>query len=607
MMLRPLLLLLVAVAGSVVYIIVSQIKYFLKLLHPHSRARREVEKAMASAPDYETWCEKAEELDILLGNDRWKKDPTTRFYDHINLQARLTQLKDARRGGLATPPASRHRLGSMVPGKGGTPTLRDTTPMSWDDRLALIRENLDRNICGIGQPWLYNHATIGTKELIEDYITELATQVEQDLLIVPPQAVPREKMLRFLLDSRQAFGRTALVLTGGMTLGLFHMGVVKCLYEQDCLPPVICGTSIGALLAGMLGVCKDDELPSIWSPGGRVMFEDFSESNLAAVRKSQRPPWARKLTRLLKNGVFHDINKLGEWCRKMIGDLTFREAFERTGRIINITVPTFRVKGFAGASTLLNYITAPNVVIWSAACASCEYPGLYSRFDLRYKELDGTIKLLRRPTRQDPTGGPNESIKRRQDLPMDRLSEMFNVNHFVVSQVHPHMLPFLRTRFSRSRRTLLHRIFVLISKEIWHWIAMFAKYIWEPSFFSWVRDEVAYMAVGDVVIVPRLSLKNIALLFRNPSQELYEYCVREGEKSTYALVLPIKTRCRVEQALHKAVWDLRMQLQERNEEGEYLALPERKGPLERPATPVRPSWSSTPIPTLTVPTGTKPS
>lgn len=81
--------------------------------------------------------------------------------------------------------------------------------------------------------------------------------------------------------------------------------------------------------------------------------------------------------------MFNDINKLGEWCRKNIGDLTFREAFERTGRIINITVPTFRVTGFRGSSTLLNYITAPNVVIWSAACASCESPGLYSRFDLR--------------------------------------------------------------------------------------------------------------------------------------------------------------------------------------------------------------------------------
>eukprot|EP00037_Helgoeca_nana_P001343 m.26374 g.26374 ORF g.26374 m.26374 type:complete len:609 (+) comp11734_c0_seq1:221-2047(+) len=589
-MFQQVLLLAVAVAGSVAYILVSQIKYFLKVLHPKLRESREVEKSMTEAPDYEAWYEKAYELDALQGNDRWKRDASSRFYDHVGLQARLSELKDARRGGMETPPTPRSRLSTIQISKNAAP--RTVTPLNWDDRMDIIRENMDRNICGIGEPWLYNHATIGTKELIEDYVTELALQVEKDLLEVPDAVVPRAKMLRFLLDSRQAFGRTALVMTGGMTLGLFHMGVVKCLYEQNCLPPVICGTSIGALLAGMLGVCTDDELPSIWSPGGRVKFEDFSEPNLA--RRSQRPAWARKVTRLLKNGVFNDINKLGEWCRKNIGDLTFKEAFDRTGRIINITVPTYRVTGFRGAATLLNYITAPNVVIWSAACASCEYPGLYSRFELRYKELDGTIKLVRRESKHEAHGGQRGSLHRQQDLPMERLSELFNVNHFVVSQVHPHMVPFLRTQKSRSRRTLLHKAFVLLCQETWHWISMFAENVWEPSFFTWIREEVAYMSVGDVVIVPRLSLKNIALLFQNPNQEVYEYCVREAERSTYPQVLPIQMRCRVEKALHKAVWQLRGEVRDM---GVIRAYSDRKL-LERPATPMRPS-KSTPTPTST--------
>jgi len=30
-----------------------------------------------------------------------------------------------------------------------------------------------------------------------------------------------------------------------------------------------------------------------------------------------------------------------------------------------------------------------------------------------------------------------------QDLPMNRLAELFNVNHFIVSQTNPHVLPFL--------------------------------------------------------------------------------------------------------------------------------------------------------------------
>lgn len=42
------------------------------------------------------------------------------------------------------------------------------------------------------------------------------------------------------------------------------------------------------------------------------------------------------------------------------------------------------------------------------------------------------------------------------DLPMAKLSELFNVNHFVVSQVNPHIVPFLEKssavpkKFSRS-------------------------------------------------------------------------------------------------------------------------------------------------------------
>jgi TAG lipase / steryl ester hydrolase / phospholipase A2 / LPA acyltransferase len=35
------------------------------------------------------------------------------------------------------------------------------------------------------------------------------------------------------------------------------------------------------------------------------------------------------------------------------------------------------------------------------------------------------------------------------DLPMAKLSELFNVNHFIVSQVNPHIVPFLEKRGTR--------------------------------------------------------------------------------------------------------------------------------------------------------------
>jgi hypothetical protein len=55
-----------------------------------------------------------------------------------------------------------------------------------------------------------------------------------------------------------------------------------------------------------------------------------------------------------------------------VGHYTFQEAFDRTGRIINITVAP--VNNF-DPPRLLNYLTAPHVCIWSAAVASCAIPG----------------------------------------------------------------------------------------------------------------------------------------------------------------------------------------------------------------------------------------
>ena len=44
---------------------------------------------------------------------------------------------------------------------------------------------------------------------------------------------------------RQAYGRTALMLSGGGGLGIYHIGIVKALFEADLLPRIISGSSAG--------------------------------------------------------------------------------------------------------------------------------------------------------------------------------------------------------------------------------------------------------------------------------------------------------------------------------------------------------------------------
>jgi len=96
----------------------------------------------------------------------------------------------------------------------------------------------------------------------------------------------------------------------------------------------------------------------------------------------------RKLRRALTTGHLMDVEKLQKALQENVGDITFHEAYERTGRILNITVSP-------GSDwekpRLLNYLTAPTVLIWSAASASCALPGLYEAVELVSKNSKGEL------------------------------------------------------------------------------------------------------------------------------------------------------------------------------------------------------------------------
>jgi TAG lipase/lysophosphatidylethanolamine acyltransferase len=79
--------------------------------------------------------------------------------------------------------------------------------------------------------------------------------------------------------------------------------------------------------------------------------------------------------RLLDKGYLMDMKVLESCLRENLGDITFKEAYDKSKRILNITVASTDKFEFP---RLLNYITAPNVLIWSACCASSALPLLFS-------------------------------------------------------------------------------------------------------------------------------------------------------------------------------------------------------------------------------------
>ena len=54
--------------------------------------------------------------------------------------------------------------------------------------------------------------------------------------------------------------------------------------------------------------------------------------------------------------------------------MTFKEAYERSGILINISV----TDSVYDHCKILNHITSPNVFVWSAVLASCSLPWIFS-------------------------------------------------------------------------------------------------------------------------------------------------------------------------------------------------------------------------------------
>ena len=91
---------------------------------------------------------------------------------------------------------------------------------------------------------------------------------------------------------------------------------------------------------------------------------------------------------LLRGEPILDTYHLQEIVRSTIGDITFKEVHDKYKWNLNITVTDSQKYDEA---RLLNYLTSPNVVIWSAVSASTAIPRFFESVELMIKTDTGLI------------------------------------------------------------------------------------------------------------------------------------------------------------------------------------------------------------------------
>ncbi|KAG1754072.1 patatin-domain-containing protein [Suillus paluster] len=453
-------------------------------------------KRLRGARTYQEWKEAAGMLDKYLLFDDWKQVDEDAFYDwkllrKVNRSLKILREKNDVRGVLG-----------------------------------VLETCVRANFVGVESS---SETFLGTKNVIESYHTELESALQ---FVRQSSELSIEEKRRFFKNASTNMGTSALCLSD-------HFGVVKAFLDAGLLPRVIAGTSAGGLVAALVCTRTDAELNVLLVP------------ELAHKLSACEEPLTVWIKRFWATGARFDSVA---WARKCAfftrGSMTFREAHLRTRRILNISVvPADR----HAPTKLLNYMTAPDTIIWTALLASAAVPGILNPVVLMQKLNDGRVVPWN-------WGSKFKDGSLRVDIPLQALKMYFNVTHPVVSQVNPHVHLFFFAPRGSAGKPVAHRKgkgwrgnFLLSAAEQWLKLELTKN-------FKVIRDlELLPQLLGQdwssvflqrfdgaVTIWPRTRILDWLHILSDPDPAELERMMKVGQIVTWPKLHMIENRFRIE-------------------------------------------------------------
>lgn len=458
--------------------------------------------ALEYAGSYDEWMSAATALDKAEGLLDWRAAEGSDFFHERLIRSHIARMRELR------------QAGSLA-------LLSE-----------LLQESVYRHLGELNNPELYLYARSGTKLVVTEYLDE----VECVMRTLCEQTIPGMSEARKLVLFEQAeriYGRPALMLSGGAAFGIYHLGVVKALWEQHLLPQTLAGSSMGAIVAAAVCNRSDAELDDLFA-------ESQDRIHRIALRwRSPAGMWRRR-TAMDESQVFEHIVANA-------GSATFLEAYKRSGRILNISVSPTRTRQ---KPRVLNYLTSPDVLVEYAAQASCAVPGLFPPVALQARRADGRqASYMSTETWIDGTV--------HGDLPRERLARLHNVNQTIVSQANPHVIPFITHRRQRGVRAFGKRVVSSFIHTGTAELLDIGKHLFEKTPLNPVLAQAHAVAaqtyLGDINIQYPFRPSAYLKVISNPTpQGLADY-IRAGEKATWPQLAMIRDLTRISRVFPECI------------------------------------------------------
>jgi TAG lipase/lysophosphatidylethanolamine acyltransferase len=241
------------------------------------------------------------------------------------------------------------------------------------------------------------------------------------------------------------------------------------------------------------------------------------------------------------------------------------------------------------AAWLLTCVCVPWQLIWTAAVASnASSTSLFGDrgTTVLCKDAHGNIGPWAPANTVDFRHWTQVSYSERES-PLLRLSELFNVNHFIISQARPYLIPFLQSDMhgpslmeTRNKTAAMTAFLVrMVGLEMRHRLRQLDTLQLLPAGIRrFLVDE--RIPGASMTLVPEVTAGDFVRLLETPTRETLDYWILRGERSVWPAVGALRIRCAVETELdrvYQAARRLKPQgLRSRNSPAAAAAMEQRE-------------------------------